>query len=279
MKLSELRQLLADHDLCLTKSLGQNFLHDGNQVRRILEAAQLGLADRVLEIGPGLGALTEGLLERAGEVVAIELDPRLGPILRERFKEALNLRLVQANALEYLRHQPCDWSGWKLVANLPYSVASPLLVELALSQPGPERMVATVQREVARRLMARAGHSDYGLLTLLVQQQYRPAREFVISASCFFPPPGVDSACVVLERRTPSLVSPDLIATFVRLAKRGFSQRRKMMFKLLKHDWAEDRLAVGFAATGLSPQVRAEAVSLEQFVQLARYLQPPGPVG
>ena len=278
MKLSELRQLLAEHDLSLTKSLGQNFLHDGNQVRRILEAAQLGSADRVLEIGPGLGALTEGLLERAGAVVALELDPRLGAILRERLKGAANLCLVQTDALDYLRDQPRDWSGWKLVANLPYSVASPVLVELALSRPGPARMVATVQREVARRLMAQAGTDDYGLLTLLVQQQYRPVKEFMISASCFFPPPGVDSACVVLERRTPSLVSPDLIATFVRVVKRGFSQRRKMMFKLLKQDWPEDRLVAGLAETGLSPQVRAEAVSLEQFVQLSRRLRPPDPV-
>src|SRR5438094_2544134 len=123
MKLSEMKQFLAAGELRLTKSLGQNFLHDANQLRRIAAAADLKKSDKVLEIGPGLGPLTELLVQQAGEVLAIEKDARLVEALRKRF----DLNLIHDDALDYLRRHPRDWSEWKLVANLPFSVASPIL--------------------------------------------------------------------------------------------------------------------------------------------------------
>jgi 16S rRNA (adenine1518-N6/adenine1519-N6)-dimethyltransferase len=207
------------------------------------------------------------------------------------------LRLVHDDALDYLRREARDWSEWKLVANLPYSVASPILVELALggraspraeaapengaredARPptnaprGPERMVATLQIEVAKRLLAQPGKPDYGLLTLLVQLDYAVQSWFKIPAGCFFPEPDVDSACVCLVRREPLLLPPGQRSTFTRIVKRSFSQRRKMMLKLLKEDWPEARLAREFERLRLSPQVRAEEVSLAQFTQLAQAL-------
>src|SRR5438477_11364217 len=131
MKLSEMRELLTREDIQLTKSLGQNFLHDGNQLRRIIDAAELSKSDKVLEIGPGLGPLTELLLQNAGEVFAIEKDGRLVEVLTKRFETSSHFRLLHDDALEYLKREPHDWRDWKLVANLPYSVASPILVELA----------------------------------------------------------------------------------------------------------------------------------------------------
>ena len=133
MKLSELRALLDQRGIQLTKSLGQNFLHDAHQLERIVTAAELTPTDKVLEIGPGLGPLTELLLAQAGHVLAIEKDARLIEILRERFIPHSALRtprfeLLHDDALEFLRREPRDWSDWKLVANLPYSVASPILV-------------------------------------------------------------------------------------------------------------------------------------------------------
>src|SRR4051812_15546094 len=125
MKLSEMRELLAREDIQLTKSLGQNFLHDGNQLRRIIEAAKLSPGDKVLEVGPGLGPLTELLLKNAGEVMAIEKDGRLVEVLRKRFADSPHLQLLHDDALEFLKHDRRDWRDWKLVANLPYSVASP----------------------------------------------------------------------------------------------------------------------------------------------------------
>jgi 16S rRNA (adenine1518-N6/adenine1519-N6)-dimethyltransferase len=289
MKLSEMRDLLLVRGIQLTKSLGQNFLHDGNQLRRIVEMAELTRADKVLEIGPGLGPLTELLIENASEVLAIEKDARLAEVLGERFfvrpasrpspasrkSEAgatRVLQLVHDDALKFLRRERHDWSDWKLVANLPYSVASPILVELAQTPNRPERMVVTLQIEVARRLMAAPGDRDYGLLTLLVQLDYDPRGWFKIPASCFFPAPEVDSACVVLVRRARPLISGEHRETFRKLVKRAFSQRRKMMLKLLKQEWAEAKLLAAYDSIGLDPHVRAEAVGLEPFVELAGQL-------
>lgn len=270
MNLSEMKQILADREIRLTRSLGQNFMHDANQLRRMVEAAALDAQDRVLEIGPGLGPLTELLLEKATEILAVETDRRMVEILRQRFAGAQNLTLLEADALGIVKDRNRNWAEWKMVSNLPYSVASPILVEMALHPAGPKRMVATLQAEVAQRLCAEPGGKDYGLLTLLVQLSYRPAQAFGIPASCFFPAPKVDSTCLVLERRTTPLLEPDLTLPFMRIVKRGFSQRRKMLVKLLKTEWPEDRIRAAFAALGLSLQIRAERVSLEQWIALTR---------
>jgi 16S rRNA (adenine1518-N6/adenine1519-N6)-dimethyltransferase len=265
-----MKQWVADEEIQLTRSLGQNFLHDSNQLRKIVGAAELQPTESVLEIGPGLGPLTELLASRARQLLAIEKDLRLVQILRKRFGTAIEL--LHDDALEYLRRLPRDWSQWKLVANLPYSVASPILVELAWAPQCPSRMVVTLQLEVARRLMAAPKNPDYGLLTLLIQLRYQPGDWFKIPASCFFPEPDVDSACVVLSRREERLLAPESEAAFRQIVKRAFSQRRKMMFKLLKEDWPAARLEPAFTQTAIDPRARAETVSLEQFVRLTRIL-------
>ena len=269
MKLSEMRQLLVEHDIQLTKSLGQNFLHDANQLRRIIAAAELKPTDQVLEIGPGLGPLTELLVQNAGRVLAIEKDGRLVELLRKRFGAAKNLELIHDDALEYLKRERNDWHAWKLVANLPYSVASPIIVELAQS---PISMTVTLQLEVARRLVAAVGTKDYGVLTLLVQLTYQPGGFFKIPPGSFFPEPEVDSACITLRRREKRLLSGDLPAAFCRIVKRSFSQRRKMMIKLLREDWPAEGVSRAFEVAQIPEQSRAEQVSLEQFALLARQL-------
>jgi 16S rRNA (adenine1518-N6/adenine1519-N6)-dimethyltransferase len=271
MKLSEMKQTLLQRDLKLTKSLGQNFLHDQNQLQRIVAAAELGPADKALEIGPGLGPLTVLLLEKAAEVLAIEKDRRLFDFLAEKFPHSPTLELLHADALDYIREHP-RWNGWKLVANLPYSVASTLLVELAHADEPPDRMVATLQIEVARRIDAAPGAPDYGVLGLLLGLRYQWCGSFKIPASCFFPSPGVDSACIVLARRTKPLLPAGMHAAFDKVVRRGFSQRRKMMLKLLKQDWPEAALRAAFERLGISTQTRAEQVSLEQFARLTEIL-------
>ncbi len=330
MKLSEMRAVLAERGIQLTKSLGQNFLHDAHQLGRIVTAAELKPTDKVLEIGPGLGPLTELLLAQAGHVLAIEKDDRLVAVLRERFgsslaltpalspgergnesqanlmpasnseqranqrlrllgeraevREGINpsaeirhgdLELLQADALDFLRSEARDWSDWKLVANLPYSVASPILVELAQTTKRPERMVVTLQLEVAQRLMAGTDDDDYGVLTLLVRLDYEPRGWFKIPPACFFPAPDVDSACVTLIRRAQLLLPETHRAAFMKIVKRAFSQRRKMMLKLLKQDWTAEALEPAFAELKISPQERAEKLSLEQFVDLTHHLVSP----
>lgn len=268
MNLGEMKEVLVSEGIQLTKSLGQNFLHDGNQLRKIADAARLNKADKVLEIGPGLGPLTELLVAQAGEVFAIEKDRRLFAFLEPRFAATGNLTLLHADALEFLKNNARDWSDWKLVANLPYSVASPILVELAQAPGCPSRIVVTLQAEVARRLIAKADEDDYGVLSLLMQLRYQPGEHFKIPAECFFPAPEVDSMCVTLARREQPLLPLELHEKFDHLVKLGFSQRRKMMIKLLKQEWRAEKLATAFEKVGLSPQIRAEKVSLEQFVEL-----------
>jgi 16S rRNA (adenine1518-N6/adenine1519-N6)-dimethyltransferase len=296
MTLNEMRALLAKRDIQLTRSLGQNFLHDGNQLRRIVEAANILPTEKILEIGPGLGPLTELLLAKAGEVLAIETDARLVDFLCERFgaekqsdarlenslagdsaagDDAQTLgafHLLHDDALAFLKRERRDWSDWKLVANLPYSVASPILVELAAGMRAPKMIVATLQLEVAQRLMAAADADDYGILTLLVQLDFAPREWFKIPAGCFFPSPDVDSACVILERRAVPLLPENLRASFVKIVKRAFSQRRKMMLKLLKQDWPADKLTAAFVELQISPLERAEKLSLEQFAALTQKL-------
>jgi len=240
--------------------------------------------------------LTELLLEKAGEVLAIEMDARLVDFLCERFgteqrspdlmadalagqseravepEQGAAFHLLHDDALAFLKREPRDWSDWKLVANLPYSVASPILVELAAGPRAPKLIVATLQLEVAKRLMAQADDDDYGILTLLVQLDFEPRGSFKIPPECFFPSPDVDSACVCLVRRATPLLPENLRPAFVKIVKRGFSQRRKMMLKLLKQDWAADKLAAAFAGLNISPQERAEKLTLEQFVALTQFL-------
>ncbi len=271
MTLNDIRDILSQRDLALSKSLGQNFLHDQNQVRRIVAAAEAGPGDKILEIGPGLGPLTEGLLESGAQVLAIEKDRRLFDFLEQKFAGEGRLQLLHEDALAYLKTHR-SWGGWKLVSNLPYSAGSPMLVELAQAETPPERLVATVQIEVAQRIAAGAGTKHSGVLGLLLQLHYRCAGWFKIPPSCFFPEPDVDSACVTLLRRTVPLLPPELHRPFANLVKQAFSQRRKMMFKLLKQHWPQARLARAFGELALSPQIRAEAVPLEQFARLVEIL-------
>jgi len=272
VKLSEMREILKKRDIQLTKALGQNFLHDANQLERIVRVGEVTETDKILEIGPGLGPLTEYLLRKAGLVLAIEKDGRLVEVLRERFAQEPKLELLHEDAVVFLQDENHDWRDWKLVANLPYSVASPILVELSCGERSPKRVVSTLQLEVARRLMAATDDDDYGILTLMVQLDFIPREWFKIPPSCFFPSPDVDSACIHLERRPQLLLPESLRQPFYRLVKLAFSQRRKMMMKLLKQAWPKEQIEAAFAQLNISPQERAEKVSLLQFVALTKIL-------
>ena len=273
MNRNEMRSTLDEESVRLSKALGQNLLHDQNVLRRIAKSADLQPADQALEIGPGLGALTEHLLPAVDQLTAIEKDKRLHAHLRDRFADDDKLRLIHADALKYFQNQEIDWSGWKLVSNLPYNVASPLLVDLAAMPRGPERLVVTVQWEVGQRLAAQYATREYSKLTLLVGCRYIVNDMFKISPHCFFPEPRVDSACLTLDRRPEPLYPEALHKPFTTVVKRAFSQRRKMMRKNLKGGWPEDKLDAAMTAAGLDSKIRAEKVTLDQFVTLTQELQ------
>lgn len=278
MTLTEIRALLAAENLRLTRSLGQNVLHDGNQLRRITTLAAVGPGDRVLEIGPGLGPLTEHLLEAGARVLAVEKDARLVPILRRRLGHRPEFEVLQADALDWLQDRSSevgggrDWSDWNVVSNLPYSVGSPILVELASVPHPPRAVTVTLQSEVVDRIRAIPGSANFGVLTLLLARVFAIRPGFRIPASCFFPAPEVESACVRLECRPEPLVGGTPAEVYVRLVKTAFSQRRKQLRKVLRAAWPEERLAVGWAELNLAADVRPEVLTPEQFAALARRL-------
>ncbi len=272
MNLSEIRNLLREEDIMLTKSLGQTFMHDQNQLRKIVGLAKLTAADHVIEIGPGLGSLTGLLLQTAGHVTAIETDRRLVKLLDERFGERGSFTLQHADAMKIVRKSKFDWSKHKLVANLPYSIASPLLIDLAASAGRPHGMIVTLQLEVVQRLLAQSATKEYGVLTLLIGLYYATGESFVIPRGSFYPEPNVDSGCIELLRRETPLLLPELCPVFKKIVKRVFAERRKKMMKLLKRDWPEAAVVEAFDALGLDEKIRAERVTLEQFAELTQRL-------
>lgn len=271
MKLTEMKELLERHKIQLTKSLGQNFLHDSNLLEKIAVAGELTAADQVLEIGPGLGPLTERLIQSGAHVFAVELDERLVEILRDRFGTAENLELLCGDGMKVVKERE-DWGDWKMVANLPYSMASAILVEAALKPACFRKMVVTLQWEVLNRIAASAGTPEYGLLTLLLQLRYKVTQRFKIRSGSFFPPPEIDSGVIVLERRAEEVLPVELHPLFVRIVKQGFSQRRKMMKKLLKMQWDPARLDEAYRRLNLPEDIRAERVTLKQFAILTKLL-------
>jgi 16S rRNA (adenine1518-N6/adenine1519-N6)-dimethyltransferase len=266
MTLTEVRQLLTELDLRPSKALGQNFLIDGNILQIILREADIRRDETVLEIGPGLGMLTEALLDRAKHVVAIERDARLCEYLRQRFP---GLELDHGDAVKMLASRSVVHdSGFKVVSNLPYSISTPILERLVEGDRKPRRIVVTLQREVAQRLAARPRTKDYGALTVLTQLHYHCTVAHVVSSGCFFPSPRVESAIVVLDRRDPRVkLKPR--APFREIVRTGFGQRRKMLKKLLSKFGDVD---AAFAATALSPTARAEELELEQWIALVNTL-------
>jgi len=276
---TETRAAIQHLQLRPSRVLGQNFLVDQNIARLIVKAAELRATDAVLEIGPGLGALTELLLERAGRVVAVEKDARLAAFLRERFDRREKLQLVHGDALEFDFAAALP-ASFKVVANLPYAISTPLLMHLVESPTPPRLMVLTVQREVADRLTAQPRTKDYSALTLFTQLHYDVRREHRVSRACFLPMPMVESAVIVLRLATHPLLEPALEGPFKQMVRAAFQHRRKMLRGVLSKsglgDWMRpDKLEAALERLGARLTVRAEELSLAQWLLLTRELVLP----
>ncbi len=269
----QVRELLSEHGLSPSRALGQNFVADPNTVRRIARLAEVGPGDRVVEVGPGLGSLTLALAETGASVTAVELDRHLLPALRS-VVEPHGVRVVQGDAMRL------DWSAllgeedgsggsaasgeWSLVANLPYNIATPLVLDLLAGVPAIERMLVMVQREVGERLAAHPGERACGIPSVKVA--YRATAEVVgrVPATVFIPPPRVESVLVRLRRLPEPPVEADPAALF-RLVEAGFGQRRKM----LRRSLAGLVDPAAFERAGVRPEARAEELSLQDWARLA----------
>jgi 16S rRNA (adenine1518-N6/adenine1519-N6)-dimethyltransferase len=266
MKLSEINSTLREIRVSPVKTLGQNFLHDRNLARWIVEKAALTSDDYVVEIGPGLGALTEFILESGARVLAIEKDQRLADFLRQRFASE-RLEILHGDALNYDVRQLFAKPRVKLLGNLPYYISSQLLLKFT-KYPSPISLwTLMLQKEMARRISAAPGTSDYGALTLVVQLHSRVEYLRTVPATVFLPQPDVDSAFVRIVPRAPDELPPHHPETFFRIVRQGFSQRRKQLRNLLREEvpnWEEAAATIGF-----NPLARAEELGLEQWIALS----------
>lgn len=264
-----IKELLAKYNLSIRKSWGQNFLLNSQVIEKIAQAAEITKEEMVLEVGPGLGVLTQELLTRAGQVTALEIDPRLCQLLRDRFGHHPVFTLINGDALEY------DYSvlprGYKAVANLPYYITSPFIFQLLEGGNPPQLAVLLVQLEVAKRLAAGPGAPDYGAMSVAVQYYCQVDLVTRVGGGNFYPPPKVDSAVVKLtwhQQRPYQPVSPQLMFRIIKLA---FGQRRKMLKNLVAS-------GIGLPVTtvvqvleemGISPGVRGEELSVAAYSELS----------
>ncbi|MEO7555237.1 MAG: 16S rRNA (adenine(1518)-N(6)/adenine(1519)-N(6))-dimethyltransferase RsmA [Acidimicrobiales bacterium] len=268
---SQILELLDQHDVRPSRALGQNFVADPNTVRRIARLAEVGPGDHVVEVGPGLGSLTLALAEAGASVVAVELDRHLVPLLRS-VVAGHDVTVVEGDAALV------DWTAllaghdrWALVANLPYNVATPLVLDLLDGVPAIDRMLVMVQREVAERLAAAPGTKAYGIPSVKVA--YHATADVVgrVPATVFVPTPRVESALVRITRRPggpATAADPDRLFAFVRA---GFGQRRKMLRRSLA-GMVDD---AAFAGASVRPEARAEELTVEDWGRLATAAPAP----
>ena len=275
--LADIKLLLESAGLSPRKSLGQNFLIDKNLIGRLLDAAKLTPGELVLEVGPGTGTLTEGLLERGCRVVACELDRGLAEMLRTRVPTlpmpgaATNFTLIEGDCLGKHRSLNADAAAalgagaepFKLVANLPYAAATPLMLTLLINHPQCSLQAVTIQKEVAERMAAKPGTDAYGALSIVAQAMAEIATVATLPPECFWPRPDVTSAMVLVTRRaTPLTADP---AGLLDLCQRMFAQRRKQIGTTLGRATA--------LPAGITADQRPETLSVQQFVQLQESLR------
>ncbi|MBO4818638.1 MAG: 16S rRNA (adenine(1518)-N(6)/adenine(1519)-N(6))-dimethyltransferase RsmA [Firmicutes bacterium] len=256
------------------KSLGQNFLKDEIVIEQIAQAAGCGPMDTVVEIGPGLGVLTDALSERAGKVIAVELDDRLIPILNTRFALRDNVEIVHEDILKF------DWSGVSpeeggdlhIAGNLPYYITTPILLGILEKKVPAKSITVMVQKEVADRIVAPPGGKDYGVLSISLQYYAKARKVLDVPAECFDPKPKVDSSVVVLDLKEERALAPDEEGKFFRLVKQAFMQRRKTLSNSLSgfDGKGKEEIEEILLRNGIDPKRRAETLSLEEYIQLSK---------
>jgi 16S rRNA (adenine1518-N6/adenine1519-N6)-dimethyltransferase len=270
----EVRSLLADLGIHPNKALGQNFLIDLNILNILLDTAGISSKDSILEVGPGLGVVTERLLQKARHVIAVEKDDKLFSYLKNRFVEEEKLELICADMLDVDMGILSRAGVNKLVSNLPYSAGGRILVNLTMSDVRIDQITVTMQEEVAQRLAAKPGNKSYGSLTVWIQADYEVTLGKVISPTCFWPRPEVQSVIVNMNRRGSSLIEPSARAFFHEITKRFFMYRRKQIATIIGKVSGESGLSGShflrlLKDLGIDPTARPENLSVDDWCRLA----------
>ena len=273
----EIQTLLERHGFHFSKAMGQNFLIESWVPRDIADSCGADKSTGVLEIGPGIGPLTQQLARRAGKVVSVELDARLYPVLRETMRGADNYTLIEGDAmrLDFAQVVQEHFAGLRpiLCANLPYNITTPVLTKCVESRCF-DSLTVLIQKEVAQRICAEAGTAEYGAFTVLMQYYTAPQMLFTVPASCFLPAPKVTSAVIHCPvRKTPPVEVVSESALW-RTVKAGFALRRKTLVNSLQtgYQLPKERLTEIVTACGLSSTVRGERLTLEDFARLSNAL-------
>jgi 16S rRNA (adenine1518-N6/adenine1519-N6)-dimethyltransferase len=277
---TEVKNILQKHNLRLKRRLGQNFLTDKNILNKIIKAANLSSRDMVIEIGSGLGTLTQGLAKKAKKVIAVEVDKKLYEVSRKILQNYKNVELVQGDILKIdlnsliSQLSPIDRRSFKVVSNLPYYMATSIITHLLENKNYFKVILFSLQKEVAERMIARPGTKDYGILSLAVQYHTEPEILFSISRGSFFPQPKVDSSFLKLRVLSKPGVKVKDEKFLFSLIKAAFSQRRKTLLNALKERLNLERgvLLRVFKKVGIDPKRRAETLSLKEFARLTNSL-------
>lgn len=280
------KAVLERHGFTFKKSFGQNFLTDTNILQKIVDTAEIDDQVNVIEIGPGIGALTEFLAERAAEVMAFEIDHRLVPILADTLRDFDNVTVVNEDILkvdlaQHIQNFKNPDLPIKVVANLPYYITTPILMHLIESGIPFSEFVVMMQKEVADRISAQPNTKAYGSLSIAVQYYMTAKVDFIVPRTVFVPAPNVDSAILKMVRRPEPAVAVEDESFFFKISKASFTHRRKTLWNNLtgyfgKTEEVKDKLTKALDQAGLSPSVRGEALSLAEFASLADALKGQG---
>lgn len=273
-------EVIKKYEFCFQKKFGQNFLIDGHVLDKIIAGAGVTKDDMVLEIGPGIGTMTQYLAEAAGKVVAVEIDRNLLPILQETLADYDNVKVIHADVLsldlEKLVQEENGGRPIKVVANLPYYITTPIIMALFEQHVPLANVTVMVQKEVAARMKSGPGSKDYGALSLAVQYYAEPYIVANVPCNCFMPRPNVDSAVIRLTRYEEPPVQVKDEKMLFKIIRASFNQRRKTLQNGLNNsselNFTKDQIAAAVAEAGFSPSVRGEALTLEQFAKLTDIL-------
>jgi 16S rRNA (adenine1518-N6/adenine1519-N6)-dimethyltransferase len=270
-------RVIQENNFTFRKSYGQNFLIDSHVLDKIVSAAEIDSDTEVLEIGPGIGTLTQYLAEAAKSVTAVEIDDKLIPILEKTLADYDNVKVIHGDILKQDITALFEGKHFKIVANLPYYITTPIIMNLLESRVPADSITVMIQKEVAERMMASPGTKDYGALSLAVQFYAEPYLAANVPPNCFMPRPNVGSAVIRLKRlETPPVQVKDEQLMF-KLIRAAFNQRRKTLANAVKNfeglKFTREEVENGIKSIGLDERIRGEAMSLEQFAALSDALQ------
>lgn len=279
---SRTKEILKKHGFTFKKSLGQNFLTDLNILNNIIEAADLNEESHVIEVGPGIGALTEQLARHSQQVLAFEIDQRLLPVLKDTLSPYSNVTVVnqdvlKADVAQIAAETFSSLDNIKVVANLPYYITTPIMMSFLESELPVAEMIVMMQKEVAERIIANPGSKAYGSLSIAIQYYMEASIAFIVPKTAFVPQPNVDSAILKLVRRLEPRVAVHSEQHFFELVRASFTQRRKTLWNNLigfygKTPEQKEKIRQALEITNIEPSRRAETLSLEEFADLSNVL-------